>query len=565
MSSTYEGRPWLKHYSGHVTPELDVPTESAIEMFERTVAAGGDRPALHYFDWAITYNELNEIADAFAVALQKMGIRKGDRVAVYLQNVPQFVVTQYAVWKCGAILTPLNPMLKKKELASHLNDCGAKVLVCLENLYDTVMAVADEIPVEHFVTTSELDFIPAGARVPGTLQASVKRETDALDFMELVGEYAGQAPDRLPLTSEDVAYLNYTSGTTGPPKGAMNTHQNVVFNANVYRTWMDFHEDDVVLGVAPLFHITGMIAHLMVAAASGTPVVLFYRFDAPEVLRLIEHWQATFTVGAITVFTALMDHPDVKKRDLSSFTKCYSGGAPIAPSTVEQFEEATGVYIHNVYGLTETTSPSHAVPLGARAPVDPMSGALSIGVPVPNTVVRIVDIEEGETELEPGQVGEIVIKGPMVVPGYWNRPEESQHAIRDAWLYTGDVGVMDEDGWFYIVDRKKDMIVASGYKVWPREVEDVLYEHPAVKEAAVIGVPDEYRGETVKACVTLKAGQDVNPEELIQFCKDRMAAYKYPRQIRILAELPKTTTGKFLRRELRARERRDPGNSTIPS
>ena len=361
------------------------------------------------------------------------------------------------------------------------------------------------------------------------------------------------------LTPEDVAYLTYTSGTTGPPKGAMNTHGNIAFNARVYQTMQKIDENDVVLGVAPLFHVTGEVAHLAIAALAGIPVVLYYRFDPGETLRLIEQWKVTVTVASITVYIALLNHPDIRTRDLSSLVKAYSGGAPVSEATVRQFEDLTGLYLYNVYGMTETNSPSHIVPWGKRAPVDPESGALSVGVPVQNCVIKIMDLEQGTQELDPGEVGEIVDSGPIVIPGYWQKPEETKHAIRNGWLYTGDVGKMDEDGWFYVVDRKKDMIVASGYKVWPRDVEDVIYQHPAVKETAVVGVEDPYRGETVKAFVALKEGMetDVTPDEIISFCKARMAAYKYPRQVEIVPEIPKTLTGKFLRRTLREKTRED--------
>jgi long-chain acyl-CoA synthetase len=279
---------------------------------------------------------------------------------------------------------------------------------------------------------------------------------------------------------------------------------------------------------------------------------MFCRFDPATMLRLMERWRGSFTVAAITVFTAIMNFPELKNYDISSMKKVFSGGAPVSPTIVDNFEKATGVYIHNVYGLTETTSPSHATPMGMHPPVDPDSGALSVGVPIPNTICKIVDVATGD-ELPIGEVGELITKGPEVVAGYWQKPEETAYAIRDGYLHTGDVAKMDSDGWFYIVDRKKDLIIVSGYKVWPRDVEDVLYQHPAVREAAVVGIADPYRGETVKAYVALKGGYEgkVTEEELIAFCKERMANYKYPRFIEFLDELPKTTTGKYLRRELR--------------
>jgi long-chain acyl-CoA synthetase len=330
----------------------------------------------------------------------------------------------------------------------------------------------------------------------------------------------------------------------------MNTHGNVVFSAQAYREWFKLGDDDVILGVSPLFHITGIVAHLAVAALIPAPVVLGCRFDPVMVADLVERFRPTFTIAAVTVFVALLNDAEARKRDFSSLRKIGSGGAPVTVATVAQWEELTGTYIHHVYGMTETTSPSHAVPFGQRAPVDPSSGALSVGVPIFNTTVRVVD-EDGN-DLPPGEVGELVTDGPQVVPGYWRRPEETAHALPDGRLRTGDLGYMDPSGWFFVVDRLKDMIIASGYKVWPRDVEEVLMQHPSVAEAVVIGVPDEYRGESVKAFVTLRTNETVEERELITFAKNRMSAYKYPREVEIVSQIPKSSLGKVLRRELRA-------------
>jgi long-chain acyl-CoA synthetase len=553
--AVYESRPWLKHYPSYMPPDITPQFASGLDMLRETVKAMPDQPAIYYFDQPISYGELDQLSNAFAAALKDLGVTKGDRVALYLQNIPQFLVAMYGAWKAGAIVVLCNPMFKQRELVYHLNDSGAKALVCLESLYDTVARSSiPETQVKAVITTSELDYL-GNNPVPALLSTSQKQHFDeTLDMLDLLKRYENAASEPATLTPNDVAFLTYTSGTTGQPKGAMNTHSNVVFNATFYRDWMQLSKNEVVIGVAPFFHITGLIAHLAVAALTGMPIIMFYRFDAPEMLRLVEKWRGSFTVAAITVFTALLNHPDIKTRNLSSLKKVYSGGAPVSPSIVENFQAATGAYIHNVYGLTETTSPSHAVPLGGRAPVDPDSGALSVGVPIANTICRIVDVASGQ-DLPVGEVGELITKGPEVVAGYWHKPEETANAIREGYLYTGDVAKMDEEGWFYIVDRKKDMIIVSGYKVWPRDVEDVLYQHPAVREAAVIGVPDTYRGETVKAYVALKSGFEgkVTPDELIDFCKQRMANYKYPRYVEIIDELPKTTTGKYLRRELRAK------------
>ncbi len=555
--TAYEGRPWLKHYPSYIPPQLTTRFANGLEMFLETAKAMPEQAAIYYFDQSMSYSELDNKSTALAAALQGRGVTHGDRVALYLQNIPQFLIALYGAWKVGAIVVPCNPMFKQRELEYHLNDSGAKGLICLESLYETIARdIIANTKVEFVITTSELDFV-ARESVPALLGSSSKQRFDeTLDMLELLAQFDGANIQPATLTPADVAFLTYTSGTTGRPKGAMNTHGNVVFNATFYQQWMQLDSNDVVIGVAPFFHITGLIAHLAVAALAGMPIIMFYRFDPAETLRLIEKWRGSFTVAAITVFIALLNHPDLKTRDLSSLRKAYSGGAPVSPAIVEHFQELTGVYIHNIYGLTETTSPSHAVPLGGHAPVDTDSGALSVGVPIPNTICRVLDVATGQ-DLPPGEVGELITKGPEVVAGYWEKPEETANAIRDGYLYTGDVARMDEEGWFYLVDRKKDMIIASGFKVWPREVEDVLYQHPAVREAGVVGVPDAYRGETVVAYVALKSGFEgkVTPEELIHFCKQRMANYKYPRHIEILEELPKTPTGKFLRRELRDKAR----------
>jgi long-chain acyl-CoA synthetase len=372
-----------------------------------------------------------------------------------------------------------------------------------------------------------------------------RRPSGTSDLVALVERHRNSAPPAA--DPDEIAFLTYTSGTTGPPKGAMNTHRNVVFNAQVYRDWIRLGEDDSVFAAAPLFHITGLIGHAAIAMLVPIPLVLFHRFEPGVALEQAERHRPTFTIAAITAFIALLNHPDAETRDLSSLRKVFSGGAPIPAATVEAFEETFGAYIHNIYGLTETTSPSHAVPLDRRAPVDESSGALSVGVPVFNTVVRVVG-EDGD-ELPPGEIGEFVTSGPQVVPGYWEKPEETEHALPGGALKTGDVGFMDGDGWFYLVDRKKDQINASGFKVWPREVEDALYEHPAVAEVAVVGVPDDYRGETVKAFVVL--AHDASADELIAFARERLAPYKIPREIAFTGDLPKTSTGKILRRALR--------------
>jgi len=546
---TATDRPWLSSYRKGTPTDITPEFNNGLEMFQAAVKRNPNLAAIKYFDATISVAELDAQSTALAAGLLANGFQKGDRLAVYLQNIPQFLIAMLGTWKAGGVMVSVNPMNRSRELDYMLKDSGATVLLCLESLYGQVAKdVVPSTSVKLVITTSELEY---QTRNDARLFKDVKRERHAgtVDMLELIAKHRGESVPAVSLASTDVAFLTYTSGTTGVPKGARNTHGNVVFNSQAYRDWIDLSSDEVILGVAPLFHITGLIAHITISFLLPATLVLAYRFDPGVMIDTIREHRPTFTVGAITVFIALSNAPGVEPSDFASLHKIYSGGAAIAPAIADAFKARFGHQIHNIYGLTETTSPSHGVPLGAETPVDPTSGALSVGVPIFNTIVRIVG-EDGQ-ELPPGEVGEIVTEGPQVVAGYWNKPEETEKSIPNGRLHTGDVGFMDQNGWFYIVDRKKDMINASGYKVWPREVEDVLYGHPSVREAAVIGVPDEYRGESVKAFVSLKPGTTASPEEIQAFCKERMAAYKYPRQVEIVDELPKTVTGKILRRELR--------------
>jgi long-chain acyl-CoA synthetase len=541
-------RPWLAQYPAGMPADLRPEHRDALRMFRAAVERAPDQVAVSYFGGEITFRELDAQSDALACAFLARGFARGDRAAAYLQNVPQFVITMVATWKAGGTMVSINPMSRERELQKLLADSGSSVLVCLDDLYETVVrSVVLPGELKALITTSALEH--RGHDDPRLFAGMTKtRPEGSLDFAELVAEFEGLRPPPVEFGPDDVALLTYTSGTTGAAKGAMNTHGNVTFTAQVIRDWCGLVPGDVILGVAPLFHITGLIAGIAASFIVPAELVLGYRFDAEVLLDAIRERRPTFTVAAITVFIAIANMPGVTREDLASLRSTYSGGAPVTPAWAGRFLEQFGIRIHSMYGLTETTSPSHAVPFGATAPVDPTSGALSVGVPVPSTVATVVD--EDRVELPPGEVGEIVISGPQVVPGYWQKPEESDHAMPGGRLHTGDVGFMDAEGWFYVVDRKKDLINASGYKVWPREVEDVLCEHEAVSEAAVVGVPDEYRGETVKAFVTLRPGASVDEQTLIAFCKARMSAYKYPRSIEFLEALPKTSTGKVLRREL---------------
>jgi long-chain acyl-CoA synthetase len=549
--TAYRDRPWLSLYEPGSPPEIELEFTSALAMWRSSVKRAPERPFIRYFESTQTLAEVDAASDALAAALADRGVGRDDRVALYLQNVPQFLVGLLAAWKVGGIAVPVNPMLKERELTYVLADSGARAIVCLQELWISAAARAVEnASTAVRITTSPLDHLAPG--VPRLLRAVPRLETPgAEDLLELLAAYAGRRPAAVELSPRGVAALTYTSGTTGEPKGAMNTHGNVVFNAQVYRDWMRLTVEDVCLAGAPLFHVTGLIGHAAVAMLVPMSLLLSYRFDPETIGEIAERHRATFTVMGITAYSAIMNDPSARTRDLCSLTRVYSCGSPIAPVLVERFEREIGPYIHNHYGLTETTAPSHAVPYGRRAPVDPTSGALSIGIPVFNTDARVVD-ENGD-DVPPGELGEIAIAGPEVVPGYWGRSAATAAALPGGELRTGDVGFMDEQGWFYVVDRKKDMINAAGYKVWPREVEDVLLAHPVVREAAVVGVPDEYRGESVKAFVSLRPGTEATSDELIGFCRRNLAAFKRPRSIDIVDDLPKTPTGKVLRRELRDR------------
>ncbi|MFE5560719.1 class I adenylate-forming enzyme family protein [Streptomyces sp. NPDC056544] len=605
-ASRYAAKPWLGLLAA-VQRAPVAPPPTVLHAFREAVARAPERTALAYFDGRIGYAEADELSDSVAGHLATRGIRRGDRVAVMLQNTPHFVLAVLAAWKAGAVVVPLNPMYKSGEVGHVLRDSGAAALVCDGGAWTAYLrgAVRDSV-VRTVLTASDLDFQtrddprvfgPAPNRAAAPVRPFVPAQADAPDAGPDAGSDAGSdagpdrehpadpdtadlaaaaptaptapavglstadlftvargrrpAPDDPHLTAADTALISYTSGTSGTPKGAMNPHGALTYNAVRQVTSHPLPEGATYFALAPLFHITGMVCELAACLANAGTLVLAHRFDAGAVLDAFLEHRPAYTVGPATAFMALAAHPEATPDHFASFQVISSGGAPLPPALVERLRTAFGFYLRNGYGLTECTAPCASVPVHLEAPVDPASGTLSVGLPGADTVVRILD-EQG-AEVPFGETGEIAVRGPQVVPGYWGLPAESAEAFPDGELRTGDVGFMDPDGWLYVVDRKKDMINASGFKVWPREVEDVLYTHPAVREAAVVGVPDAYRGESVKAYVSLRPGTSVEPAELAAHCAERIAAYKYPRQVEILAVLPKTTSGKILRRELRDR------------
>ncbi|WP_259312993.1 class I adenylate-forming enzyme family protein [Capillimicrobium parvum] len=535
-------------------PAEIVPSyRNALELYERSGGRDGADAALHYFDATISVAAARECAVALAAALRDdYGIAAGDRVALMMQNIPQFAMTLHAIWLAGAVPVCINVMAKRGELLHYFGDSEARAVVCLESLYAVVGDVVGETPIEQVITVCELDFLES---VPAMLATHRRLECPgAVTFASLVERHRGTRLEPADPEPDALALLAYTSGTTGPPKAAEITHAALVQTAETYRVWWQLGPGDVTVAMAPLFHITGIAGHLCASRAAGIPMVLFYRFEAAEMLRLIERWRGTWIIGPTTAFLAMMSEATFATRDISSLVKVATGGAPVHPGVVERYEKATGVYIHNTYGMTESSGPTHMTPLGRRAPVDPVSGALAVGVPVCGTDAKIADPEDG-SELPAGEVGEILMRGSQVVRRYWRDAAASRQTVRDGWLHSGDLGRRDDDGWFFVIDRLKDIINASGFKVWPREVEDVLHRHPGVAEACVVGAPDDYRGETVLAYVTLREPGAATPAELIAFSREQLAVYKCPSEVHVVNVIPKTASGKVLRRELRARGR----------
>ncbi|MDT3397506.1 AMP-binding protein [Streptomyces sp. B1866] len=543
----YRDRPWLSLLNQAQRGPVQ-PPPSVLHAFRDTARAAPDRTALAYFDGRLSYRETDALSDGVAGHLAARGFRPGDRLAVMLQNTPGYVLALLGAWKAGGTVVPVNPMYKAGELTHILTDSGATALVCSDHAWrEYVREVAAALPVRVALTASAYDHQRRDD--PRVLREGRIAPPEGADDLAAAAAAGAARPPVPAPAAGDVALISYTSGTSGSPKGATNTHGNIAYNAERQRVNQALPAPAAYFAMAPLFHITGMVAQLSACLAAGGTLVLAHRFEAGVVLDAFLEHRPAYTVGPSTAYMALLAHPAATPDHFASFRVLSSGGAPLPPALVERFEAAFGRYLHNGYGLTECTAACAGVPIGRRAPVDPASGTLAVGVPGADTLVRIVD-EQG-AEVPFGVPGEIVVSGPQVVPGYWRRPADTAAALAGGELRTGDVGFMDPDGWLYVVDRKKDMINASGFKVWPREVEDVLYTHPAVREAAVVGVPHPYRGETVRAFVSLRPGARVSAGELTAYCEQRLAAYKYPRQVDILPELPKTTSGKILRRELR--------------
>jgi len=544
-------KPWFKFWPEGVPKSIDYPKITLGEALKESALHFPDNPAIIYFGRPFTYRELDELVDRFTTALQDLGVKKGDRVGIFMPNIPQFVIVFYGALRAGAVCVACSPLYKARELEHQLNDAGVETLVAMDTLYPIVQEIKARTKLRNVITTSPRDYLPPLLRTLAPLKGVKSHKCPgALDFLTLMKKY-GPTPKLVEVKTEDLALLQYTGGTTGVPKGAMITHRNLIVNARQCEAELPIHRGvDINVTVLPLFHIFGMTTAMNAPVLTGTTMLLIPDPRDPKaILSAISKHKATVFCSVPTMYIALINRPDIAKYDLTTIRACISGAAPLPVEVQKKFVQLTGARLVEGYGLTETSPCTHANPLD-----DPKKNRPgSIGIPFPDTEAKIVDLESGTKDLKPNEAGELVIKGPQVMEAYWKKSEETANALKNGWFYTGDIAKMDEDGYFYIVDRKKDMIDVSGLKVWPREVEEVLYEHPAISEATVLGIPDQYRGETVKAYVVLKPGFEgkVSGEDITKFCKQKIASYKAPTSVEFRASLPKTLVGKVLRRTLR--------------
>jgi long-chain acyl-CoA synthetase len=557
MTSTYDDKPWLKGYDEGVPHTVDVPDIPVHRLLEDAIQKYPDRTALIFKGNRINYRKLNELAEGIAAGLVANGFKKGDRAVIYMPNTPQFIMAFFGILKAGGIVIATNPLYTERELEHQLADCGAETVFVMSLYYDKLKSVQAKglTKVKRIVVTNVKEYLPPHLRVLFTLAKEKKEghrvqiQPGDMAFQDFLAAGLKQPKANVSVSGDDIALLQYTGGTTGLSKGAIGLHRGLVANTLAGRAWLtDCKEgDEVVLAAIPLFHSYGMIVALNFGILVGATIVIIVNpRDQADVLGSINKYKPTIFPGVPAMYVAINNNPDVAagKYDIRSIRVCLSGSAPLLLETKVRFEELTGGKLVEAYGLTEAHVATHANPIyGENRPG-------SIGLPLPGVQARIVDPEAGEQDLPAGGIGELVVKGPSIMQGYWNMPTETANTLRDGWLYTGDIARMDEDGYFYIEDRKKDMIIAGGYNVYPREIEDVLMRHPSVLEVAVAGIPDPKRGETVRAWIVKKPGDPTTEQQIIDWCKNELAAYKYPRQIEFRNELPKTIVGKVLKREL---------------
>jgi long-chain acyl-CoA synthetase len=545
-----ENTPWLSSWPKDVPQHIEYPEISLGEVLRNSASKAPNEVAINYFGSKLSFKELDALVDNFATAMQNLGVKKGDRVAIYLPNIPQFVIAYYGILRTGGVVVALSPLYKDREIAHILKDSGAKIVVAWDKLYPFVQAVRNEVGLTEVVTTSVRDYLPPALRLLSPLKGVKSYPCPgAKDMIALLRTRGMPTPVQIE-PKKDLALLQYTGGTTGIPKGAMLTHYNLIANVEQAKGWTTIQPGDAHLSALPLFHIFGMtVAMNSPIYQRSTMILVPDPRDIPGVIKTIETCRPAIFPGVPTMYIALIHTPGIEKRNLRSIKICVSGASALPLEVQRKFEAITGGRLVEGYGLTETSPITHVNPLDDPAKNRPGS----IGIPVSDTMAKIVDLETGEHDVPQGEAGELVIRGPQVMLGYWNKPDDTKTAFRGGWFHTGDIATMDPDGYFRIVDRKKDMIDVSGFKVWPREVEEVLFEHPAVQEAAVVGVPDEKSGEAVKAFIVLKKGIEtpVTPEDISKFCKERIASFKAPKFVEFRSDLPKTAVGKVLRRELK--------------
>ncbi len=549
-------QPWFRHYDPGVPPFCRYPQWTVGDLPQRSATRFPEHPALIFYGRRVSFRQFDELSTRFARALIALAVRPGDRVALMLPNIPQSLIAYYGALKAGAIVVPINPLYVSREIEAQLADSGSETLVVLDQFFPRLEEVRRHtgLPLRTIVT-SVRDFLPPGLRLLYPFKAMLSRRWIRIDarppvyeFLTLLAGTSASGRAALPKPRpDDLAQLQYTGGTTGTPKGVMLTHRHLITNAFQCRCWVsDFREGgEIFLGVVPFFHAYGLSTCQNLAVMTGCSIVLLPRFQVLEVLRAIQRYRVTVFSGIPMMFSKMSEFPEAHRYDFRSLRVCLSGGSGLPADVQERFERLTGVRISEGYGLTEAGPVTHCNPIYGEHPRG------SIGLPFPDTDARLVDLETGRRDMPVGEVGELLVRGPQVMEGYWNNEAETKAVLSDGWLRTGDIAKRDDRGFFFVVDRKKDLIISRGENVYPREVEEVLLKHPAVGDAVVIGIPHPQYGEAVKAYVVTRSGRSATAQELIEHCSRSLARFKVPAAVEFRAELPRTAVGKVLRRMLR--------------
>lgn len=545
---------WLKSYAPGVPHSIKYDEITVVHGFERSAKEFPNKDALIFIDAKITFKKMQSMVNKIANALLDMGVKPGDKVAMLLPNMPQIVIGSYAAWKIGAVVVMNNPLYTDHELEYQLNNSESTVLITMDLLGPRMIALRPKTQVKKIIIAHIRDHLGFPKKQLLPIVAKDKHKDipptpDVFEWTDLLKKYTDKDPGIM-AKFNDLANLQYTGGTTGVSKGVMLTHKNLACNLQQINAWFPgFKRGELTsLGVLPYFHSFGLTTVMNLCLWQGWTQVLIPRPEPGAILEAVVKHKVNFFPAVPTMYVGLLNHPKIKDSDISSIRGCFSGAAPLPIEVIKEFEAKTGAQICEGYGLSETSPVATINPYGGKT----LQG--SIGLPVPDTELKIVDLEEGTKEMPAGQEGEVCIRGPQVMSGYYKMPDETAKTLRDGWLYTGDIGKMDENGYFYIVDRKKDMIIAGGYNIYPRDIDEVLFEHPKIMEACAIGVPDKYRGETVKVFVVLKPSESMTEQEVIDYCKTKLAAYKVPKIVEFIDSLPKSNVGKILRKELRKME-----------